>query len=151
MCLTTKRILPNVALKDIEVYKVFLMKDDDGELVSPYQFAHYQNDVEEIIPFSKRILSERRMGCLFEREVGEGYIHAWQHESFARLSACNASLHFVHYTPVIRKCVIPKGTLYFKGTTDICAKKLKIVEKLGSVAEMKKKAEEHFKFEMTNL
>ena len=73
MCLTTKRILPNVALKDIEVYKVFLMKDDNSQLVSPHQFTHYDNDVEEIIPFSKRVLSERRMGCLFEREVGEGY------------------------------------------------------------------------------
>lgn len=149
MCLTTKRILPNVALKDIEVYKVYLMKDDDSELVSPYQFTHYHNDVEEITPFSKRVLSKRRMGCFFEREVREGYIHAWQHKSSARLAACYAclsacytSLDFAYSTPVIWKCVIPKGTLYFKGNTDICAKKLKIVEKLDSVAEMRKKVDE---------
>ena len=136
-----------MALKDIEVYKVYLMKDDDSELISPYRFTHYLNDVEEITPFSKRVLSERRTGRLFEREVRKGYIHAWQHKSYARLSACSISLDFVHVTPVVWKCVIPKGTLYFKGNTDICAKKLKIVEKLDSVAEMRKKAEEHFKVE----
>lgn len=143
MCLTTKRILPNVALKDIEVYKVFLMKDDDSELVSPHQFTHYHNDVEEITPFSKRVLSERKMGCLFEREVGEGYIHAWQDKKHAHLSAMWISLDFCHYVPIICKCVIPKGTLYFKGEkNDICAKKLKIVEKLNSVAEIRKTMKE---------
>jgi len=133
MCLTTKRIFPNVALKDIEVYKVYMMKDDDSDLISPIMDNVYPKGTEVITPESKKILSWRAPGeSLWNRRVAEGYIHVCG--NLARACLIQLELDILcdeTQECVVWKCVIPKGTLYFRGENDdLCAKKIRLVEKL---------------------
>lgn len=134
MCLTTKRIFPNVALKDIEVYKVFRMKSDGSALISPFMDNVYPMGTEVITPESKKILSWRVPGeSLRNRRISEGYIHVCG--NLARTCLIQQGLDILYDEAqecVVWKCVIPKGTLYFrnKKEDDLCAKKIRLVEKL---------------------
>lgn len=133
MCLYTKQICPLKARKDIVCYKRFeiayfsdhftmLRTAVRGMIVRTpkpdeptVMIAYPENCIEKL-----RIISSKT-GARFQ--IYGGMIHA-----FPDLNICSngTSCRIVVY-----KCIIPKGTLYYKGVLDdICAKKMLVVERV---------------------
>lgn len=129
MCLYTKQICPLRARKDIVCYKRFelgyspdlsvIMKTAvRGILVSipttskPTVMVAYPDCIEKV-----RIINP--IGTRFQ--IFGGMIHA-----YTKLEYSNGPWPFT-----IFKCIIPKGTLYYKGTSgNICAKKMLVIEQV---------------------
>ena len=122
MCLTTRRILPNVTLRDKVVYKI-LRKWEDG-LYTPFQY--HEIKCRGIKADGDRIISRHCWGL--RRTVSEGYVHAYK-----KLEDAQRVIKTWQYKPennIIVKCVIPAGTLYFNSfdRVEICAKQMIISE-----------------------
>lgn len=132
MCLYTKQICPLRARKDIVCYKRFeiayftdhftmLKTAIRGTLVRipktgepTIMTAYPENCIEKL-----RVISSKT-GVRFQ--IYSGMIHA-----FTNLEICNKGPHRI----VLYKCIIPKGTLYYRGVLDeICAKKMLVIERV---------------------
>lgn len=132
MCLFTKQICPLRARKDIVCYKRFellfalslfnvmrtavkgcvvrIPKTDEPTVMVAYP----ENCIEKVRPRSTT-------GTRFQ--IYGGMIHA-----YTKIEYCESP-----WPLAIFKCIIPKGTLYYKGTSgDICAKKMLVVELVKS-------------------
>ena len=82
------------------------------------------NEPTVMIPYPENCIEKVRIrsttGAIFQ--IYGGMIHA-----FTNLGICNKG----RWPIVVYKCIIPKGTLYYKGVLDdICAKKMLVVEKV---------------------
>jgi hypothetical protein len=142
MCLLTNRIYPKRAKRDIVVYKVFLMQDENSDLLAPFQQTKYPTGTTEITAKEDIIKSTRQKRLFKNRIVNAGYIHCLDTHFTASLLALRMHIHpnfkeFFEkngYNTVIWKCVIPKGTLYFEdnGNSEmggsIAAKKIRLEE-----------------------
>lgn len=142
MCLLTNRIYPKKAKRDIVVYKVFLMQDENSDLLAPFRQTKYPTGTTEITAEEDIIKSTRQKRLFKNRIVNEGYIHCLDTHSTASYLALlmHINSYFKEffekngYDTVIWKCVIPKGTLYFEdnGNSEmegsIAAKKIRLEE-----------------------
>ena len=134
MCLYTKQICPAKARKDIVCYKVFV---EGVRLTTPIVGHKIENPHYTGVPFlmddsDKDKPNNRRsnnMVCKFGvGPIGKGMIHAYQNVECAKLARDFFGLYASLKT---YECIIPKGTLYFKGTDgDICSRKLLIVKRV---------------------
>lgn len=130
MCLETKQICPLRARRDIICYKMFGYAFDNLHIITPYQRMRILKptennptlmddtgvDVDEV-DFTTTWVHGCEMGPF--RRIGRGMIHAYTYP--IRIAACYS----------LYKCIIPKGTLYYKGiNNNICAKKMLIVEQI---------------------
>lgn len=133
MCLYTKQICPLRARKDIVCYKRFelgylpdlavIMKTAvRGILVSipkpdePTVMVAYPDSIEKV-----RTIDTTRDRYNARFQIYGGMIHAYTKLEYSKGP----------WPLIIFKCIIPKGTLYYKGTSgDICAKKMLIVEEV---------------------
>lgn len=131
MCLYSKQILPRRATKDITVYKV-VCKLLNCVYQTPFKgFLIHENHFGKVITDEKpkhivredifiRRPSLRRLGTGVTM-VESGYFHACQTPE----DAYNFCLRNLLYKALILKCTIPKGALYWKGTSgDICSNKI---------------------------
>ena len=144
MCLTTTMICPIKARKDIVCYKEFIpiryekFNKNPKKLMTPIIGTTIENpcyiekpilmdDSSKTCKWKTDVLSKYENGIWkkivsVRRIIEGGMIHAHQHKSIA-IKACG-------YNGRIYKCIIPKGTLYFKGiNNDICAKQMLVVER----------------------
>lgn len=132
MCLYTKQICPLRARKDIVCYKAFTNYGYvKGMMKTPYlKWSVYipttEPTVMEAIPknhIEKNQLSQFTYEYLHGSRflIKGGMIHAF----------CDKELIYDKESFVLFKCIIPKGTLYYKGRYhDICAKKMIVVEQV---------------------
>lgn len=140
MCLRTRQICPIKARKDIVCYKrlsivhktISVSFDRDIGITEytkrtgkrPKYFTPYQRYLIDDIPTKLETHDKTDVRKLEYSVYGEncrvvhgGMFHAYT-ERVLRTLAC-----------IVVKCIIPKGTLYFKGTdNDICAKTLILQE-----------------------
>lgn len=145
MCLITKQICPAKARKDIVCYKEFTpfmferFKENPKRLMTPFMGEVIKNpcyikkpvlmdDSSKTCKWRKYISSRYKNGVRMEivsvkHIVESGMIHAYQHKHIAiRKCGCWSRIY---------KCIIPKGTLYFKGIdNDICAKQMLVIERV---------------------
>lgn len=129
----TRQICPLRARKDIVCYKVFGRSFDNLHIITPYQRMRIlkptennpilmddvsidvdEKDIDIITPWAA---SGYKTGKF--KRIGRGMIHAYTYPIIPS-SCC-----------FLYKCIIPKGTLYYKGiNNNICAKKMLIVEQI---------------------
>lgn len=119
MCLYTKQICPLRARKDIVCYKVFSPSFDEFHIMTPYTHMHILRPTKDNPTLMDDTDVDINNCGLKIKFIDRGMIHAYtsQRSVFA---------YRLRY-----KCIIPKGTLYYKGINgDICAKKMLIVEQI---------------------
>lgn len=136
MCLYTKQICPIKARKDIVCYKVFVISNTCHTCITPTVNRIIPDPRYTIKPFlmddsNKSICRQAIYSGVYGFKVtgiSQGMIHAYQDVERAR----RAMERFPLWAPLeIYECIIPKGTLYFKGLDgDICSKKLLIVKRV---------------------
>lgn len=127
MCLFTKQICPLRARRDIVCYKCFLLRG--RVLVSPYRgMKAYLGSTMKAYPLRKNF--GEQCTCIdnltYRQRISEGFIHAFVDKP--------------KKSPfIVVKCIIPKGTLYYKSTNnitylhkEICAKTIILKELCGS-------------------
>lgn len=127
MCLYTKQICPQRARKDIVCYKVFTYSLDNSYIMTPYLRKHIlkptknnptlMDDTDFDVGIGNATVTDLDGRKYKVKCVGYGMIHAYA--------------NIIHGPTLRYKCIIPKGTLYYKGIlNDICAKKMLVVEQV---------------------
>ena len=107
MCLIVNKVIPIIAKKDIICYKIYVKKG--GHLSSPYldHIPSIQNFTElEPHPISdddKRYI------------INKGF-HSFKHLKDAKIEI--QLYPFLYDNNVIYKCIIPKGSKYYRGFFD---------------------------------
>ena len=112
---TKKATTPEIATKDIKVYKVFRC-DFHGKLTSPHQHKTYKpGSTYKIKEFGISAAGTFLNNKDWRVVIYQG-IHAWRAKRKAIRSSCP------HYK--IYEAIIPKGAKYFKGHNDdiVCNK-----------------------------
>lgn len=134
MCLYTKMICPQRARKDIICYKIVKKKKHktgDKKYRTPCQ--NYPIRLHQLIKAKEEtIRAEKYRGMsILLQEVEEGYIHCCTNVEYAKNWIKRNYRLFIHhrkqpYRWAIIRCVIHKGTLYYKSydSNEICAKEI---------------------------
>lgn len=130
MCLYTKQICPLRADKDIICYKVFTDSFDKFHIMTPYLRKHIfkptknnptlMDDTDFNVEINNATVMYPNGRICKIKCVGYGMIHAY------------VNIRGIHGPTLRYKCIIPKGTLYYKGMFgDICAKKILVIEQVN--------------------
>lgn len=111
MCLYSNQILPRRATKDIVCYKR-MTKLSPGLYITPYYYfrVHRDDFSLELDPRGKPIrIRSKSQNESFHTIVCGGYFHTY--------GSCDYALQMKLpiNSEVIIKCIIPKGSLYWKG------------------------------------
>lgn len=141
MCLRTKMICPQRARKDIICYKVvteYKNKSGNTAYVTPFLCADIElfstmkakeNIKMAYISKMEYPITTKGGGVMYVKRINEyivqeGYIHCYVHIDGAIRFKHHNSLN--SYALKIIRCIIPKGTLYYKSTDkqEICAKQI---------------------------
>lgn len=131
MCLYTKQICPLRARKDIVCYKEVI--HNDHLFITPFQGYVIKDDLPRKIQICDQKTIEIIKSPFWQRSyrhmVFGGMFHAYAKLDRAMVSLITAKPH-----SVIIKCIIPKGTLYYKGVRgiEICARTLILQEICGN-------------------
>lgn len=109
MCLSIKGSrIPKIATRDIVVYKVF--NQEFGFLISPFRLYNYgQYFPNKTIKASGMTIWDIR-AIIRHNKVCGGFIHCYK-----------------SWAPRRKRCVIPKGTLYYESDYEMCARKLRVL------------------------
>lgn len=104
MCLITRNSIPIIAKKDIICYKIY-NKTEEGYLSSPYlgYIASMQNFTE---------LEPNPIGSDHKYIINKGF-HSFKHLKNAKLDV--QFYPFLYTDNIIYKCIIPKGSKYYRG------------------------------------
>lgn len=109
-------------------YKVLLEKEEG--LVSPFYEMKYKDgtnkpefvyETEASQRARERFSDGVRCEGKFRYSVEDGYLHSYKTLRAAILLARTIKFSRITLNPVIAKCIIPKGTLYFSGNASDCA------------------------------
>lgn len=122
MCLIKIDLLPRITLKPKKVYKLlcrkFLINSHEYQLITPFTNRPVELGKSYDGKFSNTTFSE----SLFNRYITDGYIHCFKDIKSARESFVFGKLI---------ECVIPIGTLYWRGNNgEIATRKLKYVKEV---------------------
>ena len=130
MCLITKQRWRCWAIKDIVCYKVLSRGFDFSGCpieVTPYTGTPVSEDILTGKDYFRAAGDFRIDDGGPERYVFGGMIHAYLSEKTA-----SCALMTLDYRDIY-KCIIPRGTRYMKNDKEICAKKIKFVEKINAI------------------
>lgn len=125
MCLITNWILPRLSLKPILCYKIVRVVEHN-KLMGIHQ-KDYKYNIDKLnkcslFPIRGKIIHNN---LLYRQVIEGGYFH-FMDSVFSIMCMCS----FAHNDKsiVIKKCVIPRFTLYYKGIyNDIAAKRFKFI------------------------
>jgi len=127
----TKQILPVRAKKDIVCYKVLEKEKDFGYRTPYYKMVCHIGTTVQALPLTTKLPIKSLRGN--NNVICEGFIHAFMFLEEAVFLKCNLRMEQGGDFVVV-KCIIPKGTLYYKGLNngrnlqEICAKTMKLLE-----------------------
>lgn len=103
MCLITRNSIPIIAKKDIICYKIYLKKE--GYLSSPY-FGH----IPSVQNFTELESNPTSFDCKYF--IYKGF-HSFKHLKDAKRDT--QFYPFLYTNNIIYKCIIPKGSKYYRG------------------------------------
>ena len=125
MCLITNWSFPRLSLKPILCYKIVRVVEHN-KLVGIHQkdYKYNTNKLNKcsLFPIRGKIVHNN---LLYRQVIEDGYFH-FMDSLFSIMYLCS----FVHNDKsiVIKKCIIPRFTLYYKGIyNDIAAKRFKFI------------------------
>ena len=124
MCLylTKLQSIPRIAKKDIVVYKYLAVGKSD--VITPTRMMEIKSKL--IIPEEKENLTLKDYFKIFlNKGVNGKFIHA-----FRRFSVPSPAWSYglFKHTMYCVKCIIPKGTIYYKNDDEIASRKLEIID-----------------------
>lgn len=129
MCLTSQRLKPFVAKKDLKVFKI-LIKDEEGIYETPYQHCivglnTLMQATENSYDYSKYNWGNYGHEC--QLQINGGFIHSLFHDIKDYIFNNNKLCFVVAY--------IPEGTEYFISTRfmDICSKQLRLTNEIVNI------------------
>ena len=140
MCLYCWRKNPRIAKKDIVCYKV-LIHLGSGAYVTPYTQRHLtyaeKKGKLDFVATGDKITLVNLVGLsrfFFRYKVSKGYIHTFKNKADAAIEMADWRRH--KNPPYVFKCIIPKGTEYYKGIfgrtmKSYCSDKIRIIEKVA--------------------
>ena len=146
MCLYSKTRIAKKAEKDIEVYKAYVINDENN-ITTPFAKVPLNPDKNRIVKgkFNKYLtFPDSEMATLIRRlkfflfkngayasfsdhsEIIDGFIHCYT--TFEKADMFHLGCDIRHINGyIIYSCLIPKGTYYYLGDNDdICAREIKI-------------------------
>jgi hypothetical protein len=129
MCLISKNGYPSIAEEDIICYKHLHYMTDSSQYRSPYQHTIYEIPSTVTDNANEMIVKVQYFDGTFAYEISSGYIHCYKN----LLGVKNNVDWIIKYVKIPRcenvivECVIPKGTKYWEGIWEICAKTIKLV------------------------
>ena len=136
MCLVLTQLEPKIADKDIICYKL-VVKKANGIYNSLYRKFEYIIRRNYKIPETEKcILKENRFGV---KILEEGVFHSFIHEVDAFIDyqeQANILISHYHFPMILSiiKCAIPKGTIYYMGSTNsmpsYASSQIKILEEI---------------------
>ena len=106
------RYFPDIAKEDIVVWKVFNI--DSGDLMPMFFLSRYRRGRGGCIKPSIRSVFSG-LALMWKKLVGPGYLHS----SSAKVETTEKNKKEKVY-----KCIIPKGTLYYKTSLGYASRKL---------------------------
>lgn len=128
MCLRKKHDEPRIARDDIEVWKVLTPKG-----LSPFQGYQYHPGMNKPsgpktvpVPAEQREINGGYLHAFRDREKAEGYTRLQSYQKVVNLyGGQSAAARYIFEEYVVRRMVIPKGSVYYEGMDDdICAERL---------------------------
>ena len=129
MCLTSQRLKPFVAKKDLKVFKI-LIKDKEGNYETPYQ--HCKVELNSLMQANENSgdYSKYNWGYDVHKcqlQIDGGFIHSVFHDIKDYMFTNNNICFVVAY--------IPEGTEYFISTRfmDICSKQLRLTDEIVNI------------------
>ena len=129
MCLTSQRLKPFVAKKDLKVFKI-LIKDKEGNYETSYQHCKVElNSLmqanENSDDYSKYNWGDDGHKC--QLQINGGFIHSLFHDIKDYMFPNNNLCFVVAY--------IPEGTEYFISTRfmDICSRQLRLTDEIINI------------------
>ncbi len=123
-----RAIQPQIAKRDIYVYKVFKTRLEGGSIVSPSRKFSYDYGGTYKAKFKKEYENRWQWGGGLKWEIN---IQAGLH-SFRSLEKAEGTSWAASYGAIILRCKIPKGSKYFIGhRKDIVSNKLVLPNKEG--------------------
>lgn len=136
MCLVLTQLKPKIADKDIICYKL-VVKKANGIYNSLYRKFEYTIRRNYKIPETEKcILKENRFGV---KILEEGVFHSFAREVDAFIDyqeQANILISHYHFPMILSiiKCVIPKGAIYYIGSTNnmlsYASSQIKILEEI---------------------
>ena len=125
MCLTTNWSFPRLSLKPILCYKIVRVVEHN-KLMSIYKkdYKYNTNKLNKcsLFPIRGKIVHNN---LLYRQVIEGGYFH-FMDGRFSIMCLCNSIDN--DKSIVIKKCIIPRFTLYYKGIyDDIAAKRFKFI------------------------
>lgn len=121
MCLYSKTRIPKIATRDIEVYKV--VKQKNKELVTPYLGYKVSKIIQtNFIECIKGILNISHIYNKYR--ISSGFIHSYETNSDAYFNCVFLNCLNPKSNYKILRGIIPKGSLYYKGSDEYCSNKL---------------------------
>lgn len=124
MCLYLTRLqsIPRIATKDIIVYKIIAVGKSD--VVTPIRMMQIKSKL--IIPEDKENLTLKDCFKIFlNKEVNGKFIHAFRKFNTPPPGWVYGLYKYMIYCV---KCIIPKGTIYYKNDDGIASRKLEIID-----------------------
>lgn len=118
MCLITKDIKPLIATEDIVCYKV--LEGEGTNIFSKYKTPYVERPCFPFllaalnfpfIAFDEKVIIKRDYGYL----IGKGYIHTY---------SSKVSLDTHSSRVKVFKCIIPKGTFYYRDEDSYASEKI---------------------------
>lgn len=120
MCLIVNKVIPFIAKKDIICYKIYVKKE--GYLSSPY-FGH----TPSVRNFTE--LEPNPISSDHKYIINKGF-HSFKHLKDAKRDT--QFYPFLYTNNIIYKCIIPKGSKYyrgfFSGSIAYCSESIKLLE-----------------------
>ena len=120
MCLQTKQREPKIAEEDIIVYKLLVETNKENELKSPYTEFFYTTGEEyttEIKPSNDDSYLDNEASYYQQEDdrdeyygIGEGFHSAISAKRLSRL---------IQWKSKVYECIIPKGSEYYIGFSDL--------------------------------
>ena len=127
MCLIKTHKEPRIAQNDIEVWKVLTPKG-----LSPFQGYQYHPGMNKPacaktgpVPAEQQEINGGYLHAFRSKEKAEGYTQLQSYQKIVKLYGGRPVVQCIFEEYVVRRMVIPKGSVYYEGMDDdICAERL---------------------------
>lgn len=126
MCLLTNWRFPRINFKPIICYKlVIVLKDNKLAGINQKNYVYNENEINKCSLFPIRGKISNNL-IFYTQVIADGYFH-FMDSVFSIM--CLYSFAHNDKSIVIKKCIIPRFTLYYKGLWDnsIAAKRFKFI------------------------
>lgn len=126
MCLITNWSFPRLSLKPILCYKIVRVVEHNklmGIQQKDYKYSIDKLNKCSLFPIRGKIVHDN---LLYKQVIEGGYFHFMDDSMFSIRCLCSFAPN--DESIVIKKCIIPRFTLYYKGIyNDIAAKRFKFI------------------------